>query len=111
MQVVGEAAILFSRGSNQSAQFGLEEHFLAIARAQLHDERDGLFGELVALGRTGFAGTGWFFLCFELRHSGRDSTPTWAKNPSPPRRRVLRQEPRGVVLPLEVIFQPACGRR
>jgi hypothetical protein len=82
MQVVGQAAVFFACGAYQGAQFGFQEQFLAFPRAQLDDESHGVFRELSALGFAGFAGTSWFFLCFALRHSGRDSTPTWAENPN-----------------------------
>ena len=37
MQVVGEAAVFFACGAYQSAEFGFEQHFLAVAWAELND--------------------------------------------------------------------------
>ena len=58
VQVIGEAAVFLSSGTDKGAQFGFEEHLLAVARAQLDDERHSAFRELGALGRPGFRGTG-----------------------------------------------------
>src|SRR5208282_2379613 len=84
VEVIGHAAVFFACGTYQCAQFGLQEHFLAIARAQLDDEGNGVFGELRARGLPGFVGTSWSFLCFALRHGGRDSTPRRPEKPNSP---------------------------
>jgi len=55
MQVVNQAAVFFAREANQGAKFGFEEHFLAVAWAQLHDERYRFSRELGVCGRPGFA--------------------------------------------------------
>ncbi len=55
VQVVDDATVFFAGGANEGAEFGFEEHFLAVARAQLNDQGDGFFGKLGALSRFGFA--------------------------------------------------------
>src|SRR5580704_4930182 len=82
VQVVGEAAVFFACGAYQGAELGFEEHFLAVARAQLHDQCHGFFRELGVFSLPRFARTGWLLLRFALRHNGRDSTPTRLENPN-----------------------------
>ena len=82
MQVVGEAAVFFARRAYQGAELGFEEHFLAVARAQLHNQRYGVFRELGVFSLPGLAWAGWLFLGFALRHSWRDSTPIGLENPN-----------------------------
>jgi len=74
VQVIGQAAVFFACGANQSAQFGFEEHVLAVAWPQLHDERYSVFWKLRVLGLPRLAGMRSSLLCFPLRHSARDST-------------------------------------
>lgn len=45
VKLVGQAAILLARGTDQTAQFLLEDSLLPVARAELHGQRDGVFGE------------------------------------------------------------------
>src|SRR5580693_7812623 len=82
MQIVGEASVFFARRADERAQLSFEEHFLPIAWAELDDKGYSVFGEFGALGRPGFEETGRAFLCFALRHSGRDSTPRGPENPN-----------------------------
>ena len=44
MQIEGEAAVFSSGGADQRAQLSFQKRFLAFARAQHDDERDGVFG-------------------------------------------------------------------
>jgi hypothetical protein len=57
VQVIDQAAFFSARGANQGTQFGLQNHFLAFTGTKLHDERHGIFRELGAGGRPGFART------------------------------------------------------
>jgi hypothetical protein len=83
VQVIGQAAVFFTRGTDQSAQFGFEEHVLRVARTKVDDEGYSVFWKLDTPSRPRFPWTGWFFLGFALGHVGRDSTPTGPKNPNP----------------------------
>jgi len=82
VEVIGEAAVFFARGADEGAEFGFEEHFLAVAGTELHDERHGVFRELRGFRGPGFAAACWRFLCFALGHGGRDSTPRGLENPN-----------------------------
>lgn len=48
VQIVAQAAVLFSSRTNHAAQFRFEDGFLAFACAQQDDQRDGIFGKLRA---------------------------------------------------------------
>ena len=46
IQIVAKAAVFFSSGSNQGPQLRFQDRFLAFARSQQDNERDGIFGKL-----------------------------------------------------------------
>ena len=47
IQIVTKAAVFFSSGRYHSAQFRFENRLLAFAGAQLNDQRNSIFGELL----------------------------------------------------------------
>ncbi len=61
VQIVGEAAFLAAGRGNEGAEFGFEEGFLALFRAEDDHQGYGVFGEFGSCGWTRSAASGLTF--------------------------------------------------
>ena len=84
MQVVLQAALLFSGGADQGAEFGFKQRFLAISGAKQDDEGNCAFRQFGDRCAAPFQSTSapfCGFLCPSFGHDGGDCTPTgWKSN-------------------------------